>query len=153
MLNSYLISDIIFMKKNPPILFLFVSLILFVFSLIVFKFNYATDIRLRDTYVAVAHVHILWLLAIITILLWLVYLLAKSLALSKTLIWAHVIITITSLIFVTITLFGDPASELSENNQTYFIKVITICLYTFLAAQCILIFNIGQALLRKIKNK
>lgn len=153
MLNSYLISVIIFMKKNPPILLLFISLILFVFSLIVFKFNYATDIRLHDTYVEVAHVHILWILAIIIILLWLVYLIAKSLVLSKPLIWAHVIITITSLIFVTITLFGEPATALSENNQTYFIKVITICVYTFLAAQCILIFNIGKALLRKIKNK
>jgi len=141
------------MKKNPPILLLFVSLILFVFSLIVFKFNYATDIRLHDTYFAVAHVHILWLLAIITILLWIVYLIAKSLVLSKPLIWAHVIITIISLIVVTITLFSGSASALSENNQTYFIKVITICVYTFLAAQCILIFNIGKALLRKIKNK
>jgi len=119
----------------------------------VFKFNYATDIRLHDTYFVVAHVHILWLMATIKILLWLVYLLAKSLALSKPLIWAHVIITITSLIFVTITLFGEPATALSENNQTYFIKVITICVYTFLAAQCILIFNIGKAFLRKIKNK
>jgi cytochrome c oxidase subunit I len=66
--------------------------------------NNAVDIHLHDTYFVIAHIHILWLLAFLAILIWALYIAASKILYSIILTWLHIIITIVALVILASTL-------------------------------------------------
>lgn len=136
---------------------------MFLTSFLVLNQNSVVDIHLHDTYFVIANTHILWLLSIISLLIWTLYLLTIRILFSKFLIWAHVIITILTLvIFFTTLLFGanlfNPTqirySDYSDWNsfKTYakYNQSLAIIIGMLLIGQFVFVINIIVGLTKRI---
>jgi cytochrome c oxidase subunit 1 len=67
--------------------------------------NSTIDLHLHDTYFVIDHTHIFGFLAIVALLMWILYLLINKILYSKALSWAHIIITILTLVIFALALF------------------------------------------------
>jgi heme/copper-type cytochrome/quinol oxidase subunit 1 len=101
------------MNQKPYNLLLLTGLIFVLASFFLLNQNNSVDVHIHDTYFVIAHAHIFWFLAILSLLVWTLYFLTNKFLFSKTLTWAHIIITILTLILFVFTLyFGDSLSNL-----------------------------------------
>jgi len=93
-------------KSRPYNLFLLAGIIFVVSSLFTINQNKTVDIHLHDTYYIIGRTHILWLLTFLAFFVWALYILTNRFLLSKALTWAHVIITLLTLLLLETFFFG-----------------------------------------------
>jgi cytochrome c oxidase subunit 1 len=86
-------------------LLLLTGIVFVLSSLFTFNQNSTVDIYLQDTYYIIGRTHILWLLTFLVFFVWTLYILTNRFLLSKALTWAHVIITLLTLLLLIGTLF------------------------------------------------
>jgi cytochrome c oxidase subunit I len=150
------------MKQKPYNLLLLTGLIFVLASFFVLNQNNSVDIHLHDTYFVIAHAHIFWLLAILALLVWTLYLAANKFLFSKALTWAHVIVTILTLILFALTLYvGDSLSNLKPRRYydysswnsfgAYgkYTKAIGITLSILISGQIIFLINFIAGLFKR----
>ena len=151
------------MIQKPYNLLLLTGLILFFVSLFLLKQNNSVDIHFYDTYFAIAHTHIFWMLTIFALFVWTLYLLTNKILYSKALIWTHIMITIFTLLLLALThYFGDSFMSPTPRkyydfsnwnlfeNFTTFPKSIGITIFLLLFGQVIFIINFIAGLLKKL---
>src|SRR4051812_21890293 len=85
-------------KERPYNLFPIASIIVLISSFP--AFGTTVDIYLHDTYFIFASADLLWGITGLLLILWTVYLLTQRFLFSKVLTWIHVILTVTTLVFV-----------------------------------------------------
>jgi hypothetical protein len=86
------------LKQKPYHLLLLAAILLFVAGL--FCFSSVIDVHIHHTYYVFPLTYFIWLPASILLIIWLIYLIAKNMLVSKTLSWTHVILTIVGCIFL-----------------------------------------------------
>jgi cytochrome c oxidase subunit 1 len=154
------------MKQKPYNLLLWTGLVFVLTSFFILRQNNSVDIHLHDTYFVIAHTHIFWLLAILALFVWTLYLLTNKILYSKALTWAHVIITILTLLLFALTLFfGDSfmnptprryydyTNWNSFDNYTTFTKAIGISIFVLLFGQFIFVINLILGLFKRLTNR
>jgi len=155
------------MNQKPYNLLLWTGLVLVLTSFFVLKQTNSLDIHLHDTYIVIAHTYVFWLLAILALFVWTIYLLTNKILYSKMLTWAHVSITILTLLLFALTLFfGDSfinatprrhydfSSWNSFYHYTTLTKVMAISIFVLLIGQCIFVVNLIAGLFKQlIKRK
>ena len=86
------------LKHKPYHLLLLSVVILFIAALLTKIFH--IEFPSQDSYHAFPFIHFFWLTAITLIVNWVFYLLTLRLLPSKVLMWAHIVVTISSFIFI-----------------------------------------------------
>jgi heme/copper-type cytochrome/quinol oxidase subunit 1 len=112
------------LKELPYSLLLLTALLLFAVGFFVTN---TIDIHLHDTYFVLPFRLLIWSMAIIFVLLWVLYLVTKKALLSKTLSWIHILLTILSCLFL-ITMFywmNDHYEGLAAMPRRYLASGIT----------------------------
>ncbi len=141
------------MKNKPAIILLYTSLLLFVIYLFMLKLNYSTDIRLHDTYIVVAHSHVLEIILFLSFLLSAAYFITRKLNLSKALTSLHINVTVISILVLVSALFCIKSTMYSTNDSnlsfSFLLKVISGSIIAFVFAQLVLVFNIIRSLFYK----
>jgi cytochrome c oxidase subunit I len=107
-------------KQRPHNLLAWTGLFFFLFSFLV-RTDSTIDIHFHDTYFVMAQSHLFWLLAALSMFVWLVYLLTNRFLLSKVFTWTHVIITIFTLVLFASTFYtGDSFISLKPKRYNDF---------------------------------
>lgn len=90
--------------RSPYNLFLLTGLVL-ILTCFLTDNGGVVDIHLHDTYIVVAHGHILLLFAVGVLFLWSAYKVIRAMFRSKLLTWIHVIMTISAVFLLLYSLF------------------------------------------------
>lgn len=88
------------MKQKPYYVLLWTALVLLLASFFVFKQNEVVDFHFHDIYFVIAHTKVFWFLAVVALFFWALYWLTDKLLHSKKLTWAHVIVTVLTLLLI-----------------------------------------------------
>lgn len=148
------------LKTKPYNLLAITSVLSAVISLLFA--NGSLDINLHDTYFVISYAIIYRLIAIILIMVWVIYTLAKDVLPSLWLSWAHVLITITIVALLLckqihfMGLDGAPRryyafSEFEKKQQDIFLTSIIITA-AFLLGQLLFIVNLITGVAKRFKN-
>lgn len=149
-------------KQKPYQLLLLSSIAFLLASVFVLRQNDPVDIHVHDTYYVMAKRHIFWFLAIISLLVWTLYLLVNKILYSHALTWIHVITTILTIALFTVMLFfgGSLNSAGSRPYQDYgnwnswqvyepYAKTIATVIGILLIGQVLLVINIIAGLFKR----
>jgi len=131
-------------------------------SVFVVRQNNSVDIHFQDTYFVIAKKHIFWFLAIISLLVWTLYLLANKILYSNALTWIHVIITVLTIaVFTLMLFFGSRLNNTGPRHyQDYgnwnslevygrYAKTISIVIGMLLIEQVLFVINIIAGLFKR----
>lgn len=154
-------------KRNPYNLLFLLAILLFLFGFL--NFRSVIDIHLHDTFYVVTVKHLLWALAVLLFLLWLLYFITKKYLYSKLLTWIHVIATIVTSIFILSIpfLLKDPYRELAgmprryydvgESNAYQFAgelsRTALVCAYILAAGQLTYLLNLIWGLFKHFASQ
>ncbi|HYE54987.1 MAG TPA: hypothetical protein VD996_09100 [Chitinophagaceae bacterium] len=92
-------------KTKPYHLLLFAGIVFVLLSFFANNQNNTLDLHLHDTYYIIATMHVLWALAFLALLTWTLYTVTSGFLYSKVLTWAHVGLTLVTLLFLTWAVF------------------------------------------------
>ena len=92
------------LKQSPYNLLLYAGLVLISTSFFIDQ-NKTLDIHVHDTYFIIAQAQLYWLFAFIVWVLWFLHLITRKLLYSKFLIWAHLIITLFTVVYLGFLLY------------------------------------------------
>ena len=147
------------MKQKPHNLLLLAALIFVLISFFVSEENGTVDLHLHDTYFIIAHTHVFWLLAILSLFSWIIYALTEKILFSKVLTWTHVVITMLTLVLFALVLsFGDRFQPRryysysiwdSFNDFDGYTKTITITMIILLLGQITFVINLIGGLFKR----
>lgn len=152
------------LRTKPHNLLLFACAVLILLSFVE-KENNSFDFHLHDTYFVVGAFFFHWLLAIVTWVLWLLYIPIKKCLYSATLTWVHVIASVSVILLFGFILSHPPTPAAHHfvdysrrdlfdrpNNLTGLAKTLIILILVLLLAQLVFITNIVWGLIKRKKN-
>jgi len=148
--------------QRPYNLLLLTGILLVVTSFFLLDGNTSINLQFYDTYYVIAHAHVFWLLAVESLIFWVIYLLTEKLLYSKTLSWLHIIITILTLLILavsfyikqrqsTLTLRGyyDFSDRDSFMKLEKYDRILFISIGFILIRQLLYIFNFSIGLFKR----
>ena len=151
------------MKQRPYHLLLGAAVLPALASFFISTQNQTIDFHLHDTYFVVAHTYALWLLSAVSLIFWILYLLAHKIMFSKALSRAHIIITLLTVVIIIAVLFLNKHSSPGEPRRYYdygewnvfyqkdnYIKAMAITISILLCGQIVFIINLIAGLLKKL---
>ena len=151
------------LKNNPQGLLLITGLLLPVMMFA--GGDYAFDIHLHDTYFVFVFHHnvIIGALAVVSIIIWIIYILLNSLLLSKILSWLHVVITVLTLLlcvgsmyFVNDLFSPEPLRYFNYSDWKSFsgqrFSSLGIVMMIMLCGQLIFVVNLAGGIVTRIKK-
>lgn len=124
--------------------------------------NAALDVNLHDTYVVIAWQWIYLGIAVMLLFCWTAYVIVSKLALSNTLTWVHVIITLVALIYFVVPqshlwgLSGIPRryyafTEFEQRRNPFnAVTVYVVVILAFILAQLVFLVNLSIGLIKKL---
>lgn len=150
-------------KTKPYNLLLPVATLFTLLSLTPKIQNNIFDIHLHDTYFTIAYFHFFWLLAFLTLSIWLIYFVTNRLLLSRILTWIHVIVTSATFILLAASCFFDNtiitpqlnSNDVSWNSMQlsseFYTHAITIIILIF--GQVVFIINLAGGILKRLSKR
>jgi hypothetical protein len=148
-------------KSRPYNLFLLAGVFFLLSSLFTLNQKGTVDIHLHDTYFIIDRTFILWLMTFLAFFVWTLYRLTNSFLLSKALTWAHIIITLLTLLLLPGTIFfGNNATDIpsrryldynnwtSFNSNTKYSKTLVIIVIALLLGQVGYVINFIGGLIK-----
>lgn len=152
------------LKQKPHNLLLLTAIILFSVGLL--DYAESVDIYFHNTYLILPYKFLIWILALILLIIWLLYLMAKKFLISQKLMRIHIVLTTVISLFIlivpvitTYTSIGSAGAprryydyeELNRfkilgNLQTYVVPAFTIVL----VIQLIFLANLGAGIYKRL---
>jgi cytochrome c oxidase subunit I len=155
------------LKQRPYNLLLLTAVLLFVAELI--SINSALAIGLHDTYYTFPLTYFIWTPTFLLVLFWFLYVATKHFLFSKALVWAHIVLTIITSVYILALPFllsktfeglaGMPR-RYYDIGQTktftffvYFAKSAILLAFVLALGQLTYLVNLGVGLYRRINNQ
>jgi len=149
-------------RQRPYDLLPLAGLLLILISFLSLSQISALDIHLQDTYFVVAGAYIIRLLGIAALFIWTLYLMTNGMLYSKVLTWAHVIVTIVTLVLFASSLFIDDNYTNTTPRRYYdytnwhsldmystFMKVLVYAICVSLLGQVLFVINLIAGLFKR----
>lgn len=145
-------------KSRPYNLLLLLAIVLLLVSILT-NADKVIDIHIHDTMFVIAYRHFLWLLASVSISLWLLGLLTGKFLKSNILSWAHVVATVLPLIVLSLGLLmhesdSNEIGEINSDNwKNYYVDTyataFTIASIILLLGQSLFLLNVVLGLVKR----
>ena len=162
---------LILLRKKPYYLLLITAMLFFLVAL--FRFNNPVSIHLRDSYydshLVTSLLYFVSMPALMLVSLWALYLFTTPLLFSRTLAWAHILLTILTMTLLVVLPFLPEGSSgrLAGMPRRYYeiddlksyklfwriTRITSIVFILFIAGQMIYLTNLAIGLLQKSRSQ